>query len=143
MFMRLVALLLALSLPVLSFGESTYTLKENLKTDLISKSKQVKSWLAELEMNLTEKDNLISSLENHSEELKKSLTQLDLNLQDAIKNLDDSEKSRIETQNLLNQVKKELTGLSRSWKDYRFWSDVRFYSTCGVAVVLAVLLAIK
>jgi len=143
MSMRLVALLLVLSLPGLSFGESARVLSPTQKDALMTALSEVESYLLTLKVNLIEKDNLTNSLEEALRKQGESLESLRLDLLEALRNLDASEASRVRTEKLLTEASKALKESERLLKDYRFWSDVRFYLACGVAVLLAVLLALK
>jgi len=129
--MRLSALLLALCFVVPSFGESTRLLPPTQKEELTKALDEVESYLMTLKQNSNEKDLLIAELEANLSTVKESLTV-------ALKNLDDSEESRLKTEALLTQVSKALQESERLLKDYRLWSDVKVYSLAVVAVVCAV-----
>jgi len=141
--MRFLALLLALSLPVLSFGESTRLLPPTQKDDLMKALDGVESYLQRLRQNSEDKSLLIDSLQKRSKELMEELEPIKNDLKQAIQNSNDSEQSRIKTEKLLTEALKVSKESERLLKDYRFWSDVRFYSACVVAGVLAVLLVMK
>jgi len=143
MVMRFLALLLALCLPVLSFGESTRLLPPKQKQDLMKALDGVESYLQRLKANSEDKSLLIDSLQKRSKELIEEASLIREDLKQAIQNSEDSEASRIKTEKLLTEALKVSKESERLLKDYRFWSDVRFYSACLIAGVLAVLLVMK
>jgi len=143
MSMRLVALLLVLSLPGFCFGESARVLSPTQKDALMTALNEVESYLLTLKVNLSVKDLLISSLEEALRKQGESLESLRLDLLEALRNLDASEVSRMRTEKLLTEASAALKESERLLKDYRFWSDVRFYLACLIAGVLAVLLVMK
>lgn len=103
--------------PVRSDG-TTQALLPSTKAELLKVSNEVKDFLTRLQKNSDEKDSLISSLETRSQVLSESLSE-------AVKNSDDSEASRLRTEDLLSRARQELNELSRLYKESQFWEAVR------------------
>lgn len=134
--MRFTVLLLAFcfaSSPVFSGG---FLLDRSSKTDILKT-------LDELESNLQTLKEALNQSQEISEKLRTDLEMLSRTLAEVREKLQSSEASLEAAKAQLTQASSALSELEKSFSDYRFWSDVRFYSACVLAVVLGIFAVVK
>jgi len=134
--MRYTALLLAFWFVALPVYPGGYLLDQSSKTDILTT-------LDGLEANLQTLKQALNQSQVISEKLKKDLETLSLTLIEVREKLQSSEASLEAAKAQLTRASLALTELEKSFNDYRFWSDVRFYSLAVVAGLLGVALAVK
>jgi DNA anti-recombination protein RmuC len=130
-------LLLAL-LPSLAFADGGYLMDQAARQDSLQTLNEVESNLLSLKNDLQKAIDYSQKLDERLTLALSSLQKSEESLTKARLNLTDSETALEEAQSALTEASTALQESEQSWKDYRFWSDVKVYFLAVVAVVCAV-----